>query len=113
MANEAGFGTGLLLGGAVGIIAGLLLAPRPGEETRWKMVERTAGLRQRAEDMTADFRERMRETVREVMDEGRGVANRIMPTREQEGEMAAEPDPEGREETPPRRPGTADTNRIP
>jgi gas vesicle protein len=113
MANESGFGTGLVLGGAIGLLAGLLLAPKAGEQTRAEMAERTAGLRQRAEDMTADFRERMRETVREVMDEGRVVANRIMPTREQEGEMAAEPDPEGREETPPRRPGTADTNRIP
>ena len=100
MANEAGFGTGLILGGAIGLLAGLLLAPKAGEQTRAEVAERTAGLRQRAEDMTADFRERVRETVREVMDEGRVVANRIMPAREQEGAAATEPAADGREETP-------------
>ncbi|MDE2860999.1 MAG: YtxH domain-containing protein [Chloroflexota bacterium] len=100
MANESGFGTGLVLGGAIGLLAGLLLAPKAGEQTRAEVVERTAGLRQRAEDMTADFRERVRETVREVMDEGRVVANRIMPAKEQEGAAAAEPAADSREETP-------------
>ena len=100
MASESGFGTGLVLGGAIGLLAGLLLAPKAGEQTRAEVLERTAGLRQRADDMTADFRERVRETVREVMDEGRVVANRINPRREQEGEMAAEPAPDGREESP-------------
>ena len=100
MANEGGFGTGLVLGGAIGLLAGLLLAPKAGEQTRAEMVERTAGLRQRAEDMTADFRERVRETVREVMDEGKVVANRIMPTREQEGAVSTEPATDSREETP-------------
>ena len=113
MANEAGFGTGLLLGGAVGIIAGLLLAPRPGEETRSQVVERTAGLRQRAEGMTADFRERVKEAVHEALDEGRIVANRIMPGREQEAAVATEPAADGREETPAKRPGIADTTRTP
>ena len=30
-----GFGTGLVLGGIIGALAGFLLAPRPGEETRF------------------------------------------------------------------------------
>ena len=93
-------GPDLCFGGAIGLLAGLLLAPKAGEQTRAEMAERTAGLRQRAEDMTADFRERVRETVREVMDEGRVVANRIMPPREQEEAAAAEPDADRREETP-------------
>ena len=113
MANETGFGTGLLLGGAIGLIAGLLLAPRPGEETRTQMVERTAGLRQRAEDMTSDVRERVKEAVREALDEGRIVANRIMPGREQESAVAPETAADGREETPPKGPDTADTTRTP
>ncbi len=98
MANEAGFGTGLVLGGAIGLLAGLLLAPKTGEQTRAQMAETTAGLVQRAEYVTADFRERVRETVREVMDEGRTRANRIIPTREQDGSAAAEPAADGREE---------------
>ena len=70
-----GFGTGLLLGAAIGTLAGLLLAPRPGEETRAQMLERTAGLRGRAEELAVEARER----VREAIEEGRAVANRIIP----------------------------------
>ena len=98
MANEAGFGTGLVLGGAIGLLAGLLLAPKTGEQTRAQMAETTAGLMQRAEFATADLRERVREAVREAMDEGRTVANRIMPAREQDGAVAAEPAADDREE---------------
>ena len=31
MAGETGFGAGLFLGGVIGVLAGLLLAPKPGE----------------------------------------------------------------------------------
>ena len=68
-----GFGTGLVLGAIIGALAGLILAPRPGEETRAQVMERTAGLRQKAEELTAEARER----VREVIEEGRVIAGRM------------------------------------
>ena len=68
-----GFSTGLILGGIIGALAGLLLAPRPGEETRAQVMERTAGLRHRAEELTAEARER----VREAIEEGRFIASRV------------------------------------
>ena len=68
-----GFGTGLILGATIGALAGILLAPRPGEETRAQMKERTAGLRERAEELAVEARER----VREAIEEGRAVAGRI------------------------------------
>ena len=73
-----GFGTGLLLGGIIGALAGLLLAPKPGEETRAQVMERTAGLRQKAEELTAEARER----VREAVEEGRVIASRMRTGRE-------------------------------
>ena len=81
MANEErgpGFSTGLLLGGVIGALAGLLLAPKPGEETRARVMERTAGLRQKAEELTAEARER----VRDAIEEGRVVASRMRAARE-------------------------------
>ena len=67
------FGTGLLLGAAIGALAGLFLAPRPGEETRAQMKERTAGLREKAEELAIEARER----VREAIEEGKAVASKI------------------------------------
>ena len=52
-----GFGTGLLLGGIIGALAGLLLAPKPGEETRAQVMEGTAGLRGMAEELADYLRE--------------------------------------------------------
>jgi gas vesicle protein len=69
-----GFSTGLILGALIGALAGLLLAPRPGEETRAQVKERTAGLRGTAEVLANEARERLRE----VVEEGRVVASRIM-----------------------------------
>ena len=87
-----GFGTGLILGATIGALAGLLLAPRPGEETRAQMLERTAGLRERAEELAAEARER----VREAIDEGKAVASRIG-LGQTEG-AAEEPSADGREQ---------------
>jgi gas vesicle protein len=76
MANEErgpGFGTGLILGSIIGALAGIILTPKPGEETRAKVMEKTAGIRQKAEDLTVEARERLRKAI----EEGRVVANRM------------------------------------
>ncbi len=76
MAGESrgpNFGTGLILGATIGALAGLFLAPRPGEETRAQMKERTAGLREKAEELAIEARER----VREAIEEGKAVASKI------------------------------------
>ena len=86
-----GFGTGLVLGGIIGALVGLLLAPRPGEETRAQVMERTAGLRQKAEELTADARGR----VREAIEEGRAVVSRMRPGHE--ADHPEEPSSDNRE----------------
>jgi len=81
MANEErepGFSTGLILGAIIGALAGLLLAPKPGEETRARVMERTAGLRQKAEELTAEARD----LVRDAIEEGKVVASRMRTARE-------------------------------
>ena len=88
-----GFGTGLILGATIGALAGLLLAPKPGEETRAEMLERTAGLRGRAKELAVEAEER----VREALEEGKAVASRIIPGHEQ-GAVVEEQSTDGREQ---------------
>ena len=67
-----GFWTGFLVGGVVGLVAGVLFAPKSGEETRALIGEKTAEWRDRAEELAATARERARSAV----DEGRAAAAR-------------------------------------
>ena len=63
-----GFSSGLLLGGIIGALIGLLSAPKPGEETRAQVRVKTAGLRQKAEELTSEARE----LILDVLQDGRG-----------------------------------------
>ena len=73
-----GFGTGLALGALMGSLVALLLAPRPGEETRSQVMEKTAPLREKAEVLANEARERLKEAI----EEGRIVASKIMAGRD-------------------------------
>ena len=59
---------GLVCGGLIGALIGLLSAPKPGEETRAQVREKTAGLRQKAEELTSEARE----LILDVLQDGRG-----------------------------------------
>ncbi len=56
-----------ILGGTLGALAALLLAPEPGEQTR----EKIRGLASNVRDRTSDLAEDLREKVEEVLDKGR------------------------------------------
>lgn len=92
-----GFGTGLLLGGVIGALVGVLLAPKPGEEIRSQVMEGTAGLRGMAEVVANEARDRLRDAI----EEGKVVANRMM------GSYLAthEPEPDLPEGLPSEAPG--------
>ncbi len=66
----AGFWTGFLVGGMVGAIAGILFAPKSGEETRALIGEKTGEWRDRAEELAESAQDR----VRSAVDEGRTAA---------------------------------------
>ena len=57
--SGSGFFTGFLIGGIVGFAAGLLLAPRSGEEARAFLLEHSQEWRDKADELTAAARERM------------------------------------------------------
>jgi gas vesicle protein len=48
--NGAGYLGWFLLGGVIGAVAGLLLAPRPGREMREMLAERSEEFRRRAQE---------------------------------------------------------------
>ncbi len=66
----AGFWTGFVVGGMVGAIAGILFAPKSGEETRAFIGEKTGEWRDRAEELAESAQYR----VRSAVDEGRSAA---------------------------------------
>ena len=91
MANEnsgPGFGAGLILGGVIGALAGLIFAPKPGEDTLAQFKEKTEGLRERAEELAAEARERLRV----VVEEGKAVAARMRATPGADSVEDASPD---------------------
>jgi len=55
-----------LLGGAAGILAGILLAPRSGKETRGSVMERAGEARERGRETLFEARERMQERISEA-----------------------------------------------
>ena len=61
MANNdsiGAFAIGFVLGGAIGALAGLLLAPKAGVETRAELLEKGEAWRTRADELAADMRAR-------------------------------------------------------
>ncbi|HIO63208.1 MAG TPA: YtxH domain-containing protein, partial [Dehalococcoidia bacterium] len=51
--NGGSFALGLLVGGIIGALIGMLLAPKPGAETRSEIWERSETLRSRADEAAA------------------------------------------------------------
>ena len=71
-----------LLGGAAGILAGILLAPRSGKELRGSVMERAGEARERSRETLFEARERMQEHLSEA----------------REGPYRSPPEPPGSEE---------------
>ena len=107
MANNddgSSFVMGFFVGGIVGAVVGILLAPRPGSETRATILEQSETLRDRAEELAAKVRERAGptvDTVRERMGPAvEGVRERVGPVvervssavRSTDGGVAPEPE---------------------
>jgi len=63
--NEGGSLSGFLLGGLLGVAAGLLLAPRAGKETRKRLQKWIDELEDKSQDLI--------EEGRELIDEGKDI----------------------------------------
>ncbi len=74
--SNSGFAflSGIVIGAAVGALAGLLFAPAPGEETREKLTDKT---RELSEDLNNRF-EDLKETVTEVLEDVKKTGNELL-----------------------------------
>ena len=69
MADSGGcFITGFLFGGIVGAAFGLLLAPKPGQETRNELRNQSDIIRSKMEDIGTAARDRLAPAVDEIKD---------------------------------------------
>ena len=70
------FMMGFIVGGIIGTIAGILLAPRPGAETRADLLDYGEVVRERAEEMVARVKDEVGPTIE-------NVRNKVIPVIEQ------------------------------
>ena len=69
---------GLVIGGLVGAVAMLLLAPQSGEETRTQIQEKGIELRDRTTDMMDDVVAQVRSDQRKITMSGRHKAKELL-----------------------------------
>ena len=92
-----------LLGGAAGILAGILLAPRSGKELRGSVMERAGEARERGRETLFEAQERMQERLSEARE---GAPRRPETT----GSSGPPPEEDATPDTP-RRPPLRDVSR--
>ena len=85
MVDKQKIGT-FVLGGAAGVLAGILLAPRSGRELRGSIASRAGEARERGRESYFEARERARERAAEGRD--------VPPAREEELDLTVGPTPE-------------------
>ena len=78
-----------LLGGAAGVLAGILLAPRSGRELRGSLANRAGEARERGRETYFDAQEQMRERLAEVREGARRPSDSV-PETEVPGTFAEE-----------------------
>jgi len=71
------FFAGFIVGGALGALAGLLLAPSSGEETRKVLSERTSEVRSKAEGSIHDIQAKTETIVDEIQQKGDELLNKV------------------------------------
>ncbi|MBI4498579.1 MAG: YtxH domain-containing protein [Chloroflexi bacterium] len=71
--GRPGFWSGMVIGGAIGTAVGLLLAPRPGAETREQLLGATGAWRSRADTLMAQGLDEQMATLRETFEEVREI----------------------------------------
>lgn len=71
------FFAGFLIGGAVGAIAGLLLAPQSGEETRDMIAQKSADLYDKTEDSLKEIKDRAEVVVEDIQKKGDELISKI------------------------------------
>ena len=61
--DNGGFTTGLLIGGIIGTVIGILIAPKSGSETRAELLEQSEYLKGRVEELSETVRDKVTPTI--------------------------------------------------
>ena len=61
--DNGGFTTGLLIGGIIGTVIGILIAPKSGSETRAQLLEQSEYWKGKAEELSETVRDRVAPTI--------------------------------------------------
>lgn len=77
MSNFGKFIGGLLIGGAVGGLLGVLLAPTSGEDTRKKIADNTSNAYKKAGNSLTDVQHKANKKIEELQHTGQDVMDKI------------------------------------
>ena len=81
MANDnGGFTTGLLVGGILGTIIGIMIAPKPGSQTRSELLNRSESFRDRAENISSSVVESITPTVEQISEKLAPTVDKVIGT---------------------------------
>lgn len=75
--SDGGFLAGFVIGGLAGFVVGIMVAPKPGEETRAQIWESTTDARDRIEDLLETAQERVDELRDEVTRASETIRQRV------------------------------------
>ncbi|MCI1272982.1 MAG: YtxH domain-containing protein [Clostridiaceae bacterium] len=71
------FLAGFLVGGAIGAIAGILLAPKSGEETRAMLADSSKDIARRADETVKEIQEKADGVVSEMQKKGEEIKEKL------------------------------------
>ena len=71
------FIAGFLVGGAIGAIAGILLAPKSGAETREMLGEMASDMAKKTDETVKDIQRRADNIVSDVQEKGEEIMDKI------------------------------------
>jgi gas vesicle protein len=80
MASTARFLEGLLVGGALGFLSGILLAPKSGADLRKQLSDSSEDLYQQAQDSLTGLKEMTNQTFQDVQHVGQDVVRKASDT---------------------------------
>ena len=84
------FLAGFIVGGAIGAIAGILLAPKSGEETRQLIADTSKDVLRRADETVKEIQSRADDVVSDMQKKGDELRDKIQSLINQQKTAAAE-----------------------
>lgn len=77
MSSGTKFLAGFIVGGAIGAIAGILLAPKSGAETRAMIADTTKDIARRADETVKEIQEKADDVVSDMQRKGEEIKEKL------------------------------------